>query len=209
MQLAQVLSVPLVTWVCLRFGNRTAYQLSLGLMAASLLAFRALSFDTSSLPFCIIILALLIGAARSGGYMVPWNIYNSIADVDEMITGRRREGLFAGVMMLARRIAVALAIVMVGAVLQAHGFTGGGEHAQSPHALLGVARVFAFGPALCIALGLLVSVRFHLDAKNHRALVGEVERLRAGGRMDAVTPATRRIIEQLTGSRYERCWKRL
>ena len=36
---------------------------------------------------------ILLGAARSGLYYIPWNIYSFIPDIDEMVTQQRREGI--------------------------------------------------------------------------------------------------------------------
>jgi Na+/melibiose symporter-like transporter len=37
----------------------------------------------------------IAGLGRGGINYVPWNTYTYIADVDEVITGQRREGIFA------------------------------------------------------------------------------------------------------------------
>lgn len=44
-----------------------------------------------------------MGVARGGTYLIPWNVYNFLPDVDEAYTGVRREGIYAGVMMLTRK----------------------------------------------------------------------------------------------------------
>jgi oligogalacturonide transporter len=50
----------------------------------------------------------VFGFARAGLYYIPWNIYSFIPDVDEIVTKKRREGIFAGVMVLTRKSTVAL-----------------------------------------------------------------------------------------------------
>ena len=50
-----------------------------------------------------------------------------MADVDEIVTGRRREGAFAGVMTFVRKTMQAVAVMLVGLMLQAGGFVLGIE----------------------------------------------------------------------------------
>ena len=38
----------------------------------------------------------LAGLGRGALNYIPWATYNYMADVDEIVTGRRREGAFAG-----------------------------------------------------------------------------------------------------------------
>ena len=46
---------------------------------------------------------IIAGLGRGGLNYIPWNVYNYMADVDEIVTGRRREGAFAGVMTFVRK----------------------------------------------------------------------------------------------------------
>lgn len=46
--------------------------------------------------------------------------------MDEIVTRQRREGIFAGVMVLTRKSTVALAIMLIGVVLEESGFVKGG-----------------------------------------------------------------------------------
>lgn len=37
-----------------------------------------------------------MGIARGGTYLIPWNVYNFLPDIDEAYTGVRREGSTQG-----------------------------------------------------------------------------------------------------------------
>jgi oligogalacturonide transporter len=56
-------------------------------------------------------------------------------------------------------------------------------------------------------LGALASWKFRLNASTHAVLVHEVERLRNGA-TEAESDENRRIVEDLTGWRYEQLWGR-
>ncbi len=64
------------------------------------------------------------------------------------ITGVRREGIYAGVMMLTRKFSQALALFIVGLALEAFGFTKGAE-AQNAAALNGYLVGFSWWAPAC------------------------------------------------------------
>ena len=55
----------------------------------------------------------VLGSSWGGIYLVPWNIYNFIPDIDEALTKERREAIYAGVMTLTRKITQAFSIMLV------------------------------------------------------------------------------------------------
>jgi oligogalacturonide transporter len=62
----------------------------------------------------LLLVSAVAGLGRGGINYVPWNTYTYIADVDEVITGQRREGIFAGIMTLTRKASQAGAVMLVG-----------------------------------------------------------------------------------------------
>ena len=139
-----------------------------------------------------------MGIARGGTYLIPWNVYNFLPDIDEAYTGVRREGIYAGVMMLTRKFSQALALFIVGLALEAFGFTKGAE-TQNTAALNGIWWVFLVGPGLLALLAMYGAFRFRLSQPRHQILISELERLRAGGHPQDASPQTRETIELLTG----------
>ncbi|MBN2875663.1 MAG: MFS transporter [Spirochaetales bacterium] len=66
-----------------------------------------------------------------------------------------------------------------------------------------IRALFALLPILLLALGVAVSTRLRLDPANHRVLLSELERLRAGGDRSAVDEQTRSVCETLSGVPYD------
>jgi oligogalacturonide transporter len=64
----------------------------------------------------------LVGLGRGALNYIPWATYNYMADVDEIVTGRRREGAFAGVMTFIRKATQAAAVALVGLLMDWGGF---------------------------------------------------------------------------------------
>ena len=83
---------------------------------------------------------------------MPWNIYTYIADVDEVITGQRREGIFAGIMTLTRKASQAGAVMLVGIVLQLSGFVSGRAQ-QSDSVQHTILLILSVGTLCVLAIG--------------------------------------------------------
>lgn len=148
---------------------------------------------------------IIFGVARAGLYYIPWNIYSFIPDVDEIITKKRREGIFAGVMVLTRKSTVALAIMLIGIVLQESGFVKGSgvQPISAVHAIVGL---MIFGTGALLAISFYITYRFKLTRDTHKILIKEVARLKLGGRLDDCDPRSRQVIKDLTGYEYDKVW---
>lgn len=148
---------------------------------------------------------VLLGLAKAGLYYIPWNIYSFIPDVDEIVTRQRREGIFAGVMVLTRKSTVALAIMLIGIVLEESGFVkgGGSQPASALHAIIGL---MVFATAGLLAISFYITYRFKLTQKTHSILIKEVARRKLGGSAQDCDQETRDVILALTGYPYDKVW---
>ena len=127
-----------------------------------------------------------------------------MADVDEIVTGRRREGAFAGVMTFVRKMSQALAVILVGQVMQASGFLSKAP-TQSPTAIAAIVGVLGVGTIAMLIFGVLVSTRFRLTPRTHAILLDEIEHFRGGARTPT-NPENARVVEDLSGWSYDRLW---
>ncbi|MEL4015876.1 MFS transporter [Dryocola clanedunensis] len=159
--------------------------------------------DVSFLAFTLVF--IILGFARAGLYYIPWNIYSFIPDVDEIVTKKRREGIFAGVMVLTRKSTVALAIMLIGIVLEESGFIKG-QGAQPISAIHAIVGLMIFGTGALLAVSFWMTFKFKLTRENHKTLIREVARLKLGGNLEDCDPQTRVIIKDLTGFDYNHVW---
>lgn len=218
MYLAQLVSVMVAIRVVIQVGPLYAYRVAITLFISAALLYGLLYLQQrgagAAAPSALWLFGpiVLAGLGRGTLNFVPWSVYNYLPDIDEAVTGQRREGIFAGVMTLVRKLAQSLAIITTGWLIDLGGYVSpksrpGEVVLQSPDAVLTVTLVLVLGPVLAMLLGLWGAGRFRLNAASHWVLVNEVERLR-GGATQAETPASRRIVEELTGWRFEDLWGR-
>ena len=207
MAFAQLVSVALFIPMCLRYHPAPSYRVAVSLFAAGVLGFITLyQIAPAQAVYWIYLPVIVAGLGRGGLNYIPWNIYNYMADVDEIVTGRRREGAFAGVMTFIRKTTQAAAIMSVGLILGIGGFASGST-TQTPAAVTTILALLTVGTLILLAFGFLVSLRFKLDRDTHAILMAEIQRFKEQPGTQP-SPEHRLIVENLSGWPYERLWGR-
>jgi len=194
--------------LCIRFGPAPSYRMVTVLFSFSTLSYGILYYTGMSDVFALLLLVSAIaGLGRGGINYVPWNIYTYISDVDEVITGQRREGIFAGIMTMTRKASQAGAVMLVGVLMQFSGFVAGNNE-QSPVVVHTILGILCGGTVLVLMVGFAISLSFKLNLKTHQILREETEKMRAAGDIvpDSITPQARATVEMLAGMPYESLW---
>jgi oligogalacturonide transporter len=206
MAIAQLFSVFLAIWASLRFQPAPTYRVALMMFGLGVAGLLALYFAgvTDIAWYCAVV--VVAGFGRGALNYIPWSVYNYMPDVDEIVTGRRREGAFAGVMTFIRKVMQSAAIFFATQILNLAGLIPKTMNQPAP-VVMTVVAIVALGPLLILLFGFFVSLRFHLDSATHGVLMEEIERFRKG---DGSEPpaANRAIVEDLTGWPYEQLWGR-
>ena len=97
-------------------------------------------------------------------YVVPWSILPDVIDLDELTTGRRREGTFYSFMTLLQKFGLALGLFLVGAALKASGFVEvlpGEPLPAQPESALQAIRLFMGPVPLVLVICAAVLVYFY------------------------------------------------
>jgi oligogalacturonide transporter len=97
----------------------------------------------SSLAILMFGITVLFGLGTGGVYYIPWTVYTFLADVDEIYTGRRREGIYAGAMTFSGKILRSIIVFSMGAILSFYGFSR--KRIRNQSAVTAIAVVFCAG----------------------------------------------------------------
>jgi len=208
MAVLQLIAVIGMIPLCIRIGPAPAYSLVVALFAASALSYCLLWYAGMSNNLALLLLiSAVAGLGRGGINYIPWNIYTYIADVDEAITGQRREGIFAGIMTLTRKASQAGAVMVVGIVLQLSGFVSG-KAEQLPQVGHTIVVILGAGTLVMLTFGFIISLRFKLNLATHHTLREETLKMRQADGVvpQQLTPEARATVETLTGMPYENLW---
>ncbi len=162
------LSMPLVVWLMRRFGKRLTY---IGSMTLMIIVLIILSQIPPGGQNQVIVAAIFAGLGYGAANVIPWAIVADVVEEDELKTGKRREGVYAGYLVFFRKLASAIAIFIVGQILSATGFvssTSGGFYVEQPQAALNAIRFFMSGfPGIMLVIAIIVAWRYPLDKKRH------------------------------------------
>lgn len=204
--IAQLLAVALAIALVIRIGPSYTYRLAVAFYIAGILALLGLFLTASGLPsmYFLIGAVVLAGLGRGALNYIPWNVYNYMADVDQIVTAKRREGSFAGVMTFIRKTAQAIAVMFVGIVLEWGGFMSSSE-TQSSEAINTIVLVMVIGPILLLVFGFVVASRFKLNKDTHEILMREISHLKAGA-SEPSSEYSRKVVEDLSGWPYDKLW---
>jgi len=195
-------------WAFIRYKPARLLQLCYLMVMLCMLAFTAFYFYQPSWMIPALFGIAFIYQLFKGGYVyLTWNIYPFIPDVDEVMTRRRREGIFAGMMTFVRKSTLGASALIVCALLEMNGFVSGGT-TQTKAATETIVGIVCLGTIALLLIAFIVATRFKLDRRTHRILLDEISRLKtSGGDLTNSTVETRVVIESLTGSHYENIWQ--
>lgn len=190
----------------LKFGPTKLYKITYTFMILSILAYYCVYLvNPASKTIILMVISITYFAFRSLAVLIPWTVFPFIPDVDEIVSMKRREGLFAAVMTFTRKSTVAIATFLIGVVLQKGGFVKG-QAIQSPATIHIIGYVLLIGCIGLFTLSLVLAFTFKLNKETHQILINEVERLKNGGSKGNIDSKTKEVVEILTGYKYEDVW---
>ena len=201
----QFFGVGVATWLTLRYSPSRAFAIQAMMALVAFILFGVTYMGGFTSMALLYLAAGIAGLARGGIYSIPWNTYTFVADVDEVLTCRRREGIFAGFMSLLRKASQALSIFLVGVALQMSGFMSG-QNSQPQSAINMILTIMIVLPVILTVWGIWAAYQFKVTSRTHAVLNEEVARLKQGGSKASVGGEAKEVIETLTGMPYDHCW---
>lgn len=116
---------------------------------------------------------VVIGACMSGVNLMSFSMLPDTMDHDYLRTGLRREGMFAGVVVLMEKLAAAIGIGLMGLLLGAVGYAQsrtGGVGQQSADAIRGIYLAYSVIPAIGSLCAAAIIVRYGLTRRKLEAM---------------------------------------
>ena len=125
--------------------------------------------------YLIILGSFAIGAGISGPGLIPHAIFGDVADACQLINGKRNEGTMSGFVNFLNKVAQAIGLAAVMAILGAFGFVSkeAGADAilsQCESAQLAIKSVLCFAPAVVMSLGILIANTYTITAEKQHEI---------------------------------------
>ncbi len=203
LMVVQLAMIPVYVRIANNKGKRFAYRMGLSIWLFGMLG--TLLLSPTSPVLLVAVVCAVIGLGTSAAVFIPYAILPNVIDVDELMTGSQRSGVYSGAMTLTRKlIQGAIVMPLIGFFLQMVGFVS--NAVQTPQVISRFFIFFIGGPALLIIAGIVAAAWFELSPKNSDIVTAELERLRAGGRLEDAEDEVKQICEKVTGISHASCW---
>lgn len=174
--------VCLLVWVRVseRIGKKNVYYLG-GLIF--ILVELGLFLVQPGQAALVFVLALIAGAGVSVAYLIPWSMLPDVIELDELETGRRREGIFYGVFVFLQKLGLALGLFITGQVLGAAGYIrsipGQPPPAQPENALFAIRLMVGPAGAAILLLSFVAVYLYPITKARHSEIQAQLAARRA------------------------------
>lgn len=175
----QIVALPFYLWLIGKTSKTTAYRFGSVLWIACGLALLLVRPGTPQ--WVLYALAALMGLGISGPGLAPHTMFGDVNDAGEVKFGQRMEGAFGGLTNFINKIAQAVGIALVFALLGLAGFmeqeVGAPQILSQPYgAQLALKLVLCLAPLVFMSVGIFISARYRIDSKKQKELVAMIAR---------------------------------
>ena len=157
----------------------------------------------------IVLSMILYNFGFSGPGFVGENIQPDVTDVDEMITGRRREGVVSTFKSLFSKTVSSLTSYVVGKSLKDFGYDPQikAPSAQSPLTIFGLKLNFAILPSIFALCSVLAIYAYSMNKKDHELMKQIIAERHTYGRvMTDLTAEQIQKLEKISGKKWREMW---
>jgi oligogalacturonide transporter len=195
----QLVFIGIFSHVAQKTDKATPAYISAGVWIAA--SFAVIFFSNATPGFIIISTCSLIGVGSAGLNLFSWSALPDIADVDELITGRRREGLYAGVSTFLRKLSGGVVVGALGIALDVIGYNKEALSAGniSPTTDWGIRILFCALPFTFLIFALLFLRKYKLGRQEFNIMSSILNRYRTGETDISIEGEELRVCQQLTG----------
>lgn len=184
-----------------RFGKRITFMMACVPFAT------AVGLDwliEPSYSYTIFPLAIICGMCVGALMLMPWSMMADCVDIDELNTGKRREGIFFAAFVLFQKFALAGALAASNYTLAGAGYinhpSGSPNASFQPEEVIEALKIMVGPAAAGIALIALVPAFFYpLTKEKHQEVL---DKLHARRKQQAVTRRTTRRVTRKTGKAH-------
>ncbi len=162
--------------------------------------------NSGSNQIFMFIVHFLYGLGLAGMASVQNNIFPDVTDVDEMITGERREGTISTFASFVKKFVNGFASLGVGLILSAFGYdTGLPAEKQTALALKGLRISYSVIPIVFFIGAIIVIFRYKLDRETHALVKRAISEKRENGAAQLTDDEIRKL-ESIAGHKLNEMW---
>jgi GPH family glycoside/pentoside/hexuronide:cation symporter len=155
------------SWFSGRYGKKAAYFSGMGIWLVAQVGLFTLQPGQVNLMY---FLGILAGFGVSTAYLIPWSMLPDVIDLDELNTGKRREGFFYAFMVLLQKVGLAAGLFAVGQALEHSGYNGA-LTVQPPAAIEAIRWSIGPLPTVFLILGVILAYFYPITQAYHEEIL--------------------------------------
>ena len=214
---AEAAAFPLNYALTMKHGKKKCGNIVTPLMVAGLAIGLIMQSGGSIIWTVLMMLSMILYPfGMSGLGFVSTNIFPDLTDVDEMITGRRREGVISTFSTLIKKSISGVMAALVGFTLQGFGLVTGDKVSeyekmhntmfeQTANAVTGVRICVAVIPIVAAIISLILLKRFRMTKEDHTMIRAAIATKHKYGSV-TLTDEQKQRIELVSGQKFENTW---
>ena len=170
--------IPTVAWMSRKIGKKNAFMVSQGI---SIIGYVLLwFFMVPGKPWMFMFALPFFSFGIGGLFTLMMSMTADVCDLDELATGKRREGIFGAIYWWMVKFGFAIAGLLSGAIMSLVAFTPGA--ASQPAGAVDGLRLFYSGvPIFGTLLAMWIMRNYDLDEKRATEVLAELERRKRQG----------------------------
>ncbi len=202
----QILVIPIYAKVSKITSKKTSFMIAalfwMAVMVSSLLIKPEMS------KAVIYIFGGLVGVGTGGIVIMIYSIFADVPDIDELYTGERREGIYSGLFMFARKLSSAIGIFLIAQIISLAGYVPPIEkeingimtkipQSQTPEFIVVLKLVFAIIPVVFLVFCVYNAFKYKLTPALHARIKGHLDKRRLTDEMTPEMIAEERELKSL------------
>jgi GPH family glycoside/pentoside/hexuronide:cation symporter len=170
--------IPTVAWMSRRMGKKNAFMVSQGI---SVIGYVLLWFlMVPGKPYMFMFALPFFSFGIGGLFTLMMSMTADVCDLDELATGKRREGIFGAIYWWMVKFGFAIAGLLSGAIMSLVAFTPGAT-SQPAGAVDGLRLFYSAVPIFGTLLAMWIMRNYDLDEKRALEVHAELERRKQRG----------------------------
>jgi GPH family glycoside/pentoside/hexuronide:cation symporter len=169
-----ILFLPLLVWLSSRMEKKYAFIIATASWVVVQLSVLLVPRGAQMLAY---IVAFAAGLGVSSAHVLPNAMSPDVLEVDELMSGRRQEGIYAGFNVFVRKLSTGLVLSIIGPVLAWSGYVEGAAQ-QSVSTLWAIRLLIAALPAILLLSSIIVAWFYPLTRARHAEIQAELARRR-------------------------------
>ena len=168
---AGILSIPIWMKITERIGKKHALIYGLVIWGVGQLGW--LIVAPTSPAYLVYIIGIVVGVGYGVAHVLPWAMLPDVVDIDEIKTGKKREGIFSGIMTFFMKLANSIAIFLIGLILEFSGYVA--NEVQSETTMTVIKWTMVLAPGIFVVMALIATVLYPYSREDHKKFRQQIE----------------------------------